>query len=305
MIAITRRLPSWSKSTSAVTAAICRQQHLTPSVSYRRSFFSSNHHHDECFVEKLTGHDEGISIINFNRPEARNALGKKFMEQFRAALHSLRFDDQVRVVMLRSRVDRVFCAGADLKERATMNPTEVAAFVHGLRSAFSELESLPMPTIAAIDGAALGGGLEVALATDIRIAGGGAKLGLPETRLAIIPGAGGTQRLPRLIGVSKAKELAFTGRILTAKDAAALGLVNHAVDGFAYEKALEIAREILPAGPIAIKMAKLAINQGSQLELSSGLSFEQSCYAQVIPTEDRLEGLRAFKEKRTPVYKGR
>ncbi|KAI9357662.1 ClpP/crotonase-like domain-containing protein, partial [Zopfochytrium polystomum] len=247
----------------------------------------------------------GISVINFNRPEARNALGRRFMAEFRAALADLRFDQRVHVVLVRSLVDRVFCAGADLKERATMNQSEVDQFVHSLRSAFSELESLPMPTISAIDGAALGGGLEVALATDIRIAGAGAKLGLPETRLAIIPGAGGTQRLPRIVGVARAKELMFTGRILTAQTASQIGLVNEAVDGSAFEKAVAVAREILPAGPVAIKMAKLAVDKGSQMDSASGMAFEQSCYAQVIPTEDRLEGLRAFREKRTPVYQGR
>ncbi|KAJ3416041.1 hypothetical protein HDV05_003400 [Chytridiales sp. JEL 0842] len=218
-------------------------------------------------TQHFAWYDLGISVLNFNRPAARNALGKTFMAQFRSALTNLRFDEQVRVVILRSMVDRVFCAGADLKERAGMSPMEVAAFVHGLRTAFGDLESLPMPTIAAIDGAALGGGLEVALATDLRVAGAGAKLGLPETKLAIIPGAGGTQRLPRLIGPSKAKELIFTGRVLDAKGALEKGLVNYAVDGSAFEKSLALAREILPAGPVAVRMAKLAVDKGSQLDL--------------------------------------
>ncbi|KAJ3111507.1 hypothetical protein HK100_002662 [Physocladia obscura] len=270
-----------------------------------RSFFSNSNTSDECVFERLSGADEGITVITFNRPEARNALGKTFMSQFRKGLAQLRFDESVRVVVLRSSVDRVFCAGADLKERAQMTPQEVSIFVHGLRSAFTEVETLPVPTIAAIDGAALGGGLEVALAADIRVAGAGAKLGLPETKLAIIPGAGGTQRLPRLIGVSKAKELVFTGRVLDAKSAFNIGLVNHAVEGIAYEKAIAIAREILPAGPIATKLAKQAIDKGSQVDLATGMAIEQGCYAQVIPTEDRLEGLRAFREKRTPVYKGK
>ncbi|KAI9351385.1 ClpP/crotonase-like domain-containing protein [Obelidium mucronatum] len=227
------------------------------------------------------------------------------MSQFRRGLAELRFDETVRVVVLRSAVDKVFCAGADLKERAQMDAKEVSVFVHGLRSAFSEVETLPVPTIAAIDGAALGGGLEVALAADIRVAGAGARLGLPETKLAIIPGAGGTQRLPRLIGASRAKELIFTGRVLDNKAAFSIGLVNHAVDGVAFEKAIEIAREILPAGPVATRMAKLAIDKGVQVDIASGMAIEQGCYAQIIPTEDRIEGLRAFKEKRTPVYKGK
>ncbi|KAJ3202717.1 hypothetical protein HDU83_007149 [Entophlyctis luteolus] len=182
-----------------------------------------------------------------------------------------------------------------------MSQPDVAAFVYGLRTAFSDLESLPAPTIAAIDGAALGGGLEIALAADIRVAGAGAKLGLPETKLAIIPG----QRLPRLIGISRAKELVFTGRVLDAKAALNIGLVNHAVDGLAYEKAIEIAREILSSGPVAVRMAKQAIDKGVQVDLATGMAIEQGCYAQIIPTEDRLEGLRAFKEKRAPLYKGK
>ncbi|KAI8825602.1 ClpP/crotonase-like domain-containing protein [Fimicolochytrium jonesii] len=259
----------------------------------------------ECYLERLQGADKGIVLLNFNRPAAKNALGKTFMKQFRDALQELRFDEGVRCIIVKSLVPGVFCAGADLKERVKMSPVEVAAFVHGLRTAFADLESLPVPTIAAVDGAALGGGLEVALSTDIRVAGMNAKLGLPETKLAIIPGAGGTQRLPRLIGIPRAKELIFTARVMHAREAAEIGLVNHAVEGVAADKALEIARSIIKKGPIAIRAAKLAIERGSQLDMASGLAFEQTCYAQVIPTEDRLEGLRAFKEKREPVYKGR
>ncbi|KAI8592224.1 putative enoyl-CoA hydratase/isomerase family [Geranomyces variabilis] len=259
----------------------------------------------ECIHERLTGADAGISVINFNRPKAKNALGREFMKQFNQTLNELRFDENVRCVIVKSSVAGVFCAGADLKERATMAPVEVAAFVYGLRTAFGNLESLPIPTIAALDGAALGGGLEVALSTDIRVAGPGAKLGLPETRLAIIPGAGGTQRLPRLIGIPRAKELIFTARVLKSEEAERIGLVNYSVEGSAYHKALEIARSILTKGPVAVKAAKLAIDRGSQVDIASGLAFEQTCYAQVIPTEDRLEGLKAFREKRDPVYKGK
>lgn len=251
----------------------------------------SNTAEKECFVERLTGDDKGISVINLNRPSAKNALSKSFLQQFRESVEQLRFDPHVRVVILRSLVERVFCAGADLKERKTMNPTEVAMFVSKLRSSFSDLESLPVPTIAAVDGAALGGGLEMALCCDMRIAGSESKFGLPETKLAIIPGAGGTQRLPRLIGGSKAKELMFTGRVLSGVQAEKYGIANYAVtEGSAYPKALDLAREILPQGPIAVKMAKLAVDRGAQLDLASGLAFEQTCYAQVIPTQDRLEG---------------
>jgi methylglutaconyl-CoA hydratase len=225
--------------------------------------------------------------------------------QFREALDYARLDAKARVVVLRSTVDKVFCAGADLKERAAMDQREVAAFVHGLRSGFSALENLPMPTIAAIEGAALGGGLEMALACDLRVAGPKALLGLPETGLAIIPGAGGTQRLPRLIGAARAKELIFTARRLTPQQALSLGLVEYVTEVQSpLDRALELAREILPNGPVAVRMAKKAIDQGIQASLAVGMAVEEQCYAQVIPTKDRVEGLTAFREKRKPVYRG-
>eukprot|EP00744_Colponema_vietnamica_P007913 GILI01011333.1.p2 GENE.GILI01011333.1~~GILI01011333.1.p2 ORF type:complete len:286 (+),score=73.36 GILI01011333.1:59-916(+) len=272
-----------------------------PVFSSRRAFSSSV----EFGVERLAGADEGIAVFSISRPESKNALGKVLMSQFKEALQSVRFDKSVRVVLLRSTVDGVFCAGADLKERAKMTPPEVAAFVTGLRSTFSELENLPMPTIACIEGAALGGGLELAMSCDLRVASRSAKFGLPETSLAIIPGAGGTQRLSRLIGVSKAKELVFTARRFSPEEAEKLGVINHLTEqGQSFNKGLELAREILPNGPVAVKVAKLAISRGSEVDLSTGFSFEEQCYAQVIPTKDREEGLLAFREKRKPVYKG-
>ncbi len=259
----------------------------------------------EIRLERLTGEDLGIVLLGLDRPEAKNALGRRLMDAFRQALAELRFDPSVRVVIVHSLVAGVFCAGADLKERAAMSQPEVAAFVHGLRSGFTELEDLPMPVIAALEGAAFGGGLELALAADLRVAGAEAKLGLVETSLAIIPGAGGTQRLPRLIGASRAKELIFTARRLGAEEAGRIGLVDRVVPaGNALEAALGLAREILPNGPVALRMAKLAVNRGGALDRDSGLAFEQACYAQVIPTKDRLEGLAAFREKRKPRYTG-
>ncbi len=243
--------------------------------------------------------------MTFNRPATKNALGKAMMEEFRSTLDKLRFDPSVRAVVFRSSVPKVFCAGADLKERAQMSKSEVAAFVHGLRTAFSGIASLPMPTIASIEGAALGGGTEIAIACDFRIASEGAIFGLPETALAIIPGAGGTQRLPRLIGASRAKELIFTAKRLSAAEADRYGLLTRLVAaGKADEVSLALAREILPNGPVAVRMAKAAIDGGSEVELGAGLTLEQACYAQVIPTADRLEGLAAFKEKRKPSYRG-
>ncbi|MBS1784749.1 MAG: enoyl-CoA hydratase/isomerase family protein [Acidobacteria bacterium] len=259
----------------------------------------------ELRVERLAGSDEGIVLLGLDRPAAKNALGRQLMEEFRAALEGLKLERSARVVVLHSLVPGVFCAGADLKERAGMTQPEVERFVKGLRAAFTDLEDLPLPTIAAIEGAALGGGLELALACDLRVAGVEARLGLPETGLAIIPGAGGTQRLPRLIGRSKAKELIFTGRRLNGEEAAEAGVVDHAVPaGQALDRAMDLAREILPNGPIALKAAKAAINGGMDLDRDSGLALERACYAQVIPTKDRLEGLAAFREKRKPAYRG-
>ncbi|KAJ1962546.1 hypothetical protein GGI12_002584 [Dipsacomyces acuminosporus] len=272
---------------------------------------------DEVTVIRHTGADKGIVTIAFNRPKAKNALSRSLVSSFRKTLEDIRFDTETRVVVLRSAVPGVFCAGADLKERATMTPAEVQQFLHSMKTSFKELEDLPQPTIAALDGAALGGGFELSLCCDLRIAGPRAVLGLPETSLAIIPGAGGTLRLTKLIGTSQTKALVFTARRLGPYPALSMGVVNDIVESaecmdeqstadhdLGYQRAMEWAREILPNGPIAVRMAKKSINHANSVDPATGLDVEQLCYAQVIPTEDRLEGLRAFKEKRKPVYKG-
>jgi methylglutaconyl-CoA hydratase len=259
----------------------------------------------EIRLERLGGEDAGIVLLGLDRPAAKNALGHQLLSEFREALSILGSDAGVRVVVVHSLVPGIFCAGADLKERAAMSPSEAATFVQSIRTAFSELQDLPMPTIAAIEGGAFGGGLELALAADLRVAGSEAMMGLVETALAIIPGAGGTQRLPRLIGISRAKELIFTARRIGAEEAGRLGLVDRlAAPGEALPQALMLAREILPNGPAALRLAKQAVNRGSDLGLTSGLAFEQVCYAQVLSTQDRLEGLAAFREKRNPRFRG-
>jgi len=259
----------------------------------------------EVRLERLAGDDAGIVLLGLDRPAAKNALGCQLVAEFRQALADLRFDPAARVVVVHSLVPGVFCAGADLKERAGMSQAETAVFVHGLQSTFTELEDLPMPVIAVLEGAAFGGGLELALAADLRVAGADARLGLVETALAIIPGAGGTQRLPRLIGASRAKELIFTARRIDAAEAERLGLVDRVASaGGALDAALGLAREILPNGPVALHLAKQAVNRGLELDRASGLAFEQACYAQVIPTKDRLEGMAAFRDKRKPQYRG-
>ncbi|PNF37949.1 Methylglutaconyl-CoA hydratase, mitochondrial [Cryptotermes secundus] len=253
--------------------------------------------------------DNGIVVLELNRPQAKNALNRTLATDFSSAIDAVKYDKTVRVLIIRSMVPGIFCAGADLKERLKLTNQEVKIFVSKLRSLTNAVENLPMPVIAAVDGAALGGGFELALACDMRTASDNAMLGLVETKLAIIPGAGGTQRLPRLVGPAFAKELIFTAKTLTGAEAMKMGLVNYTVKqnsegNAAYLKALELAREIVPNGPVSLKMAKVAINASLEVDLNTGNIIEEACYAQVIPTKDRVEGLIAFKEKRTPIYTG-
>jgi methylglutaconyl-CoA hydratase len=256
-------------------------------------------------VEKFE--DGKIVHLVLNRHDGKNSFSKQMLADFNAAVAQLHEDKTVRVVVLKSTVDKVFCAGADLKERATMPDSEVAPFVARLRSSIDKVAKIPVPVIAAIDGAALGGGLELALACDLRIAGDKALLGLPETALGIIPGAGGTQRLPRVVGLAKAKELIYTAARLNSKQAAAIGLITESVEGrSSAERAHEIALEIAEKGPIAIRMAKKALDEGVQVPLDEALNrVEAECYGGVVDTADRKEGLLAFKEKRKPNYQGK
>eukprot|EP00074_Homo_sapiens_P079008 XP_011540015.1 enoyl-CoA hydratase domain-containing protein 2, mitochondrial isoform X4 [Homo sapiens] len=205
-----------------------------------------------------------------NRPSARNALGNVFVSELLETLAQLREDRQVRVLLFRSGVKGVFCAGADLKEREQMSEAEVGVFVQRLRGLMNDIAAFPAPTIAAMDGFALGGGLELALACDLRVAASSAVMGLIETTRGLLPGAGGTQRLPRCLGVALAKELIFTGRRLSGTEAHVLGLVNHAVaqneeGDAAYQRARALAQEILPQAPIAVRLGKVAIDRGTEL----------------------------------------
>ncbi|GAA6059164.1 hypothetical protein JCM10212_005509 [Sporobolomyces blumeae] len=250
---------------------------------------------------------EGLTYLELDRAKAKNALSVKMVRELRQLIEEIRFDGATRAVVLRSAVTGSFCAGADLKERKTMNQLEVAQFLYNLRRLLGELEDLPVPTIAAIDGPALGGGLELALACDLRVAGSTvSKIGLPETRLAIIPGAGGTQRLSRLIGTSQAKDLIFTAKVMTAEEAHARGIVNYVAkeDQTASDAATDVAKDMLEAGPLALRAAKTAIDVGAQLDQESGLDVERLSYQTILQTKDRLEGLAAFAEKRKPVYRG-
>ncbi|OQV19881.1 Methylglutaconyl-CoA hydratase, mitochondrial [Hypsibius exemplaris] len=264
---------------------------------------------DELLIERLTGEQAGILVLSINRPAARNAISRNFAHLLRETLATETKATDVRVLILRSSSTGIFCAGADLKERMKLKEEEVGPFVSSLRDMVQKLYSFSFPTVAALDGLALGGGLELALACDIRVASRTAKMGLVETKLGIIPGAGGTQLLPRLIGASRAKDLIFAGTTFDGEQAKSLGVVNHTVEqnekgDAAYRRSVEVAERMLSNGPFALRMAKLAINQGIEMSLSEGWGFEEKCYGQVIGTKDRKEGLLAFNEKRKPKFIG-
>ncbi len=254
----------------------------------------------------LSTQTDGVRVLTLNRPEVMNAFNFPLLNALAEQIEAIRYDDNVRVVIITGAGERAFCSGADLKERRSLTPMQVKQYIHTIRDLFSRVENLNKPVIAAVNGIALGGGTELALAADIRIAADNATLGLTETRLAIIPGAGGTQRLPRLVGKGKAKELIFTGRRVGAEEALAMGLVNQVTAPQELLPACQaMADMICEAGPLAVAQAKYAINTGMETDLNTGLGIESNAYWLLIPTEDRLEGLAAFREKRKPVYKGK
>ncbi|XP_073908465.1 methylglutaconyl-CoA hydratase, mitochondrial isoform X3 [Castor canadensis] len=225
----------------------------------RRGYGSEVKTEDELRVRHLEEENRGIVVLGINRAYGKNSLSKNLIKMLSKAVDALKSDKKVRTIIIRSEVPGIFCAGADLKERAKMPSSEVGPFVSKIR--------------------------------------------------AVINDIGGTQRLPRAIGMSLAKELIFSARVLDGQEAKAVGLISHVLEqnqegDAAYQKALDLAREFLPQGPVAMRVAKLAINQGMEVDLVTGLAIEEACYAQTISTKDRLEGLLAFKEKRPPRYKG-
>lgn len=254
---------------------------------------------------KLTreGH---IAIMSFNRPQAMNALSTQMARDILAVIEEMEQNDEIFAAVLTGEGDRSFCVGADLKERKGMTKDQMrkqrALFVR----AFTAVAEFSKPLVAAVNGFALGGGTEFALCCDFIIASEKATFGLPEVGLAVIPGGGGTQLLPRAIGRSRAKELIFTGRKITAPNAYELGLVNYVVSADQLMgKTMEIMQEITKNGPIALRQAKRAINLGTELELHTALELEADFHLVCLATEDRDEGLLAFNEKRKPVYKGK
>jgi methylglutaconyl-CoA hydratase len=248
-----------------------------------------------------------IALITLDRPERMNSLSRALVARFGELGRELASQDDVRLVIVTGSGDKAFCAGADLKERAGMSENEVRALLLAYESELGWLETIAAPTLAAINGAALGGGLELALLCDLRIAAQHAVLGLPETSLGVIPGAGGTQRLPRLLGEARAKELVLRAARLSAPEALILGLVNQVMpksDDFLLE-VINWAEPILSGAPLAIRAALRAMRGATTRDLCEGLALERAAYEQCLKSEDRLEALAAFSEKRKPVFKGR
>jgi len=253
---------------------------------------------------RLERFDDGVRVLTLDRPPV-NALGRELVEDLARACESLAADGTARAVVVRS-AGKHFCAGADLKERREMTEDEVRAFVPRLAGACNALAALPVPTVAAVRGAAAGGGCELALACDLRILSEDATIGLRETALAILPGAGGTQRLPRLIGLARAKRWIFTARLHGAREALEDGVADRVVPPADLDReARALAQTIASNGPVAVRLAKRAIERGWDLPMDRALELEWECYQGVLGTEDRVEALRAFAEKRTPEFRGK
>ncbi|PTM59237.1 enoyl-CoA hydratase [Desmospora activa] len=248
---------------------------------------------------------EGISILTLSRPQVYNALNLPMLEELGRIVRELIHSKATRVVVITGSGEKAFCSGADLKERRGMSEEQVRRYIYTIRETFQAIARLPKPVIAAVNGVALGGGMELALACDLRIADEHAVFGLTETSLGIIPGAGGTQRLARLVGQAKAKELIFSARRITAAEALEMGMLNRvAKEETVMKTALEWAEMINQNAPLALAQAKFAIDYGLEVDLDTGLALETKAYEGLIPTKDRLEGLDAFREKRKPIYLG-
>ena len=255
--------------------------------------------------ETIVIEQEGpVGILKLNRPQALNALNRQVITELISALEEIEKGVMPKVLIVTGAGEKAFVAGTDIMEMEKLSSFEAREFASFARRAIDQVAGLNRPVIAAINGFALGGGCELAMACDIRIASEKAKMGQPETGLGIIPGSGGTQRLPRLVGPSKAKQLVFTGEIIDARTALQIGLVDRVVPPEQLmEEAKKMALTIAAKPRVALALAKSAINKGLDMDLQNGLSYEIECFAECFSTQDQKEGMRAFSEKRKPIYK--
>jgi enoyl-CoA hydratase len=249
--------------------------------------------------------EEGIATITFNRPKALNALNPALLEEFSEALDKIAADENIRVLVLTGSGDKSFVAGADITVLATFNSLAAKNFAQNGHTIIAKLQQLPIAVIAAVNGFALGGGTEIAIACDFIYASDNAKFGQPEINLGLIPGFGGTQRLPRLIGSNLTKELVFTGKMISAAEAQAIGLANKVVpQEQLMEDVMKVAKEIASKGKSSLRAAKQAINNGLNTDLATGIHIEIDAFALCYGSSDSKEGTAAFLEKRKPEFKG-
>jgi enoyl-CoA hydratase len=249
---------------------------------------------------------EGIATITLNRPEALNAFSKEVVEEILLALEDVKSDEDIRVIVLTGAGEKAFSAGADIKAMAGMTALKARELSLMGEKLCVTLENMQKPVIAAINGYALGGGLEVAMSCDLRLASENARMGQTEINIGLIPGWGGTQRLTRLVGMTKAKELVFTGKMIDAKTAEQLGIVNMVVPADKFREIVrQFAIDLALKAPVAIRVAKALITKGADMSLDSALALEREGFGVVGSTEDLKEGVAAFTEKRKAVFKGK
>lgn len=249
---------------------------------------------------------DSIGLITLNRPKALNALNTALLTELGLLLDEIAKNDEIKAVVITGSGDKAFAAGADIAEMQPMTAMQGRKFSENGMNAITKLETIPQPTIAAIHGFALGGGCEVTLACDIRVASTKAKFGQPEVNLGVTPGFGATQRLPRLVGAGIAKELLLTGDIIGAERAHAIGLVNHVVEPEQLlDKAFEIANKIAGKGQLSVRMTKQGVNEGMNMDVDRGLQYETELFALSFSTEDQKEGMAAFLDKRAAEFQGK
>jgi enoyl-CoA hydratase/carnithine racemase len=247
---------------------------------------------------------EGIATITLNRPKSMNSLSSQLLKELDHALTDIERDDSIKVVILAG-TEKFFAAGADITEIGSLaTSVDAHRFLKDAQAVFNKMEDLEKPVIAAISGLALGGGCELALACDLRIAAENSTFGQPEIKIGVIPGAGGTQRLPRIIGLTKAKELLYTGDFIDAQEAYRIGLVNKVVPvASLMDESRKMAQKISRQPGFALKVTKLAVNGGFNMDIKSAMAYEARCFEILFSTEDQKEGMKAFVEKRKPAFK--